>query len=71
MLAPKCSPPPLPTKRVAVFEKFVSPQQKGVGEDTMKTLSQHFDQSPVFQPIKFLNLKINQINLFDQSVNCD
>ena len=60
LLPPKCSLPPLRTKiviplRNTFWEICFPPVEKGHVEDTMKTLSQLFDQSPVSQPIKFLN----------------
>ena len=54
------SHPPFRTKIViplrSSFWEICFPQaERGHVEDTMKTLSQLFDQSPVSQPIKFLN----------------
>ena len=60
LLPPKCSLPPLRTKivilpRSSFWEICFPPAERGGVEDTMKTLSQIFDQSPVSQAIKFLN----------------
>ena len=60
LLTQKCSLPPLRTKiltplRKSFWEICFPPAERGDVEGTMKTNSQLFDQSPVSQPIKFLN----------------
>ena len=44
----------------AVFEKFVSPAE-GRGEDSEITFTTFWSMTYFFQPIKFVNLKIDQI----------
>ena len=63
LLPPKCSLLPLRTKiviplRSSFWEICFPPAESGHVEDTMKRLSKHFDQSPVSQPMKFLNQQI-------------
>ena len=63
LLPPKCSLPPLRAKiviplRSTIWKICFPLSERGHVKDTMKTLSQLFDQSPVSQPTKFLNQKI-------------
>ena len=78
ILLPKCSPTPTESKnssspQEAVFEKFFFPSRKGSGRGHYEnTFTELYDQSSVFQPVKFLNLKVSQINfLINQSIVID
>ena len=66
MLAPECSLPPLGEQ----FLKNLFPLAERGQEDTMKTLSQLFDQSPLSAAL-ISQFKDKPNKLLDRSLNCD